>query len=82
MNIRKMQIDIYNAQRILVLTLMDIAAADRENDEKGEAVAQATKVLNTMRNAGYMPRTFGGLAVEMGDETPEQIAEYLEALNY
>lgn len=82
MNIRKQQIQLYQAQIALAVELKAAYEADMENDEKGAAFEQAAEIWRAMEAAGYKPRSFGASVVETGDETPEQIAEYREALNY
>jgi hypothetical protein len=81
-DIRKMQIQAYKAQLALTAALTQAYHADMENDEKGNACGDASRILSEMRNAGYAPRSFGVDALETGDETPEQIAEYMDALDY
>lgn len=80
MNIRKLQIQAYRAQLALADVAVSAAKADLENDALAAAAGQACDILQSMRDAGYAPRSFGVAQLETGDETPEEIEELREAM--
>ena len=81
LNLRKAQIQAWEAQAVVIKVLRDkLRGPDDGNErEDNRALTNAQDIIASMEAAGYAPRLWGvGLAArwETGDETPEQIAEY------
>ena len=77
-NTCKLQLQAYNAQSSLVVALYKVCENVEDGDPSIAKWQEATRILHTMEQAGYMPQRWGvGPAshCETGNETPEQIDE-------